>query len=144
MFICMDDEAYKDMPQIGEYEPKSQNVGTETMLKTWRGWMGQVATHMARRGAVMPLWLNDDVAYGQRPYTADDAHAAFTSLLLGHDKNGRRYSWSMSKTGHSNQASKHKRLWAMGRMQAWAANNGLVLRTKENSEFFQLQKQQEK
>lgn len=143
MFICMDEKVYADMPQIGQYEPKSQNVGTETMLRTWRGWMTQIAEYMSANGATMPLWSKNGEPYGQRPFNAEDAHEAFTKLFLGCDDNEQRYSWSLCKKGKSNQAPKSKRLYAMEKMQAWALNKGIVLKTKENSEYFRLQRKQE-
>jgi hypothetical protein len=142
MLICTDG-AFNDLPEVGDYTVKAENVGTDTMLRTWRGWMAQIAEYMAANGATMPLWHKAGKPYGTRPFNADDAHEAFTTLLLGVDDNDKRYSWSMSKNG-GNKAPKGKRLYAMEKMQAWALEKGVTLRTRENSEFMKLRQEQEK
>lgn len=135
-------EAIKSIP-IGtelEVDIPSTSTGTVSMLRTWRMWMAQMAEHMAANGAVMPLWpAHPDK--GTRPFNADDAHESFTHLLLGCDENGERYSWSMGVG--KNTATKSKRLYAMDKLVAMAAERGVPLKIPRNSEYQKLKDEQE-
>lgn len=100
------------------------NVGKWSMSRLWRSWMSSVADYMTSRGATMPLHPWSDKT---RPFNADDAHAAFTELLLGSDENGNRYSWARSRDGANGKplAPKSKRVYAMQKMEVWMIERGI-------------------
>lgn len=126
--------------EVFEIDMPSASTGTVSMLRTWRMWMDQMAKFMADNGAVMPLFPGRP-DMGVRRFNANDAHEAFTHLLLGCDEGGQRYSWSMGKG--KNIAPKSKRLYAMDKLIAMAFERGVALKIPRNSEYEQLKKQQE-
>lgn len=139
-----DDFSFQDMPITAENLPvmveqlrlavaighpyncsiTKANVGKWSMSRLWRSWMASVAKYMADNGAVMQLWPGSDRT---RPYNEDDAHAAFTELLLGSDENGNRYSWAKSRRGAKGKplAPKSKRVYAMQKMEVWMVERGI-------------------
>ena len=129
--------------QIGEVlevDMPSASTGTVSMLRTWRMWMAEIANYMAANGSTMPLIPNKP-QLGTRPYNADDAHEAFTYLLLGCDDHGQRFSWSMGKG--KNTAPKSKRLYAMDKLLHWALEKGITLKMPRNSEYAKLKEIEE-
>lgn len=139
--------AFKKIPlgTIMRCELKNESTGTIPMLRTWRGWMGQTAQHMAAAGCFMPLYIDSQgVARGRRAFNGDDCHDLFTSRWLGVDEQGRRYSWSMSSNPELIVAPKFLRLHAMNLHLEWSTERGIKLTIPRNSEFQKLQEAQEK
>lgn len=97
--------------------------------------MGSVADHMASQGAEMPLYPGSKRT---RPFNADDAHEAFTMLLLGCDDDGNRYSWAKGSSGANGKpvAPKSKRVYAMTKMEHWMIERGIkYLNPAEKNEY---------
>ena len=114
------------------------------MLRTWRGWMNETAIHMAAAGCTMPLYIDSNgVPHGTRPFRADDAHDLFTSMWLGCDEEGKRYSWAMSKNGDANLAPFSKRLYAMDKHVAWCAERGIKITIPRQGEYAEAMREQE-
>jgi len=135
------EEVYKyfetlEQGTILELKAVEQSTGTVPMLRTWRGWMGEVAQHMAHKGCTMPLYIDGDGdPHGTRPFNADDSHELFTLKFLGTDEKGARLSWSMSKSGETELAPKSRRLYAMQKLEVWATENGIPIRIPKKCEY---------
>lgn len=129
---------------IAHVEFSDKDPGSVNMLRTWRGWMGETARHMAHMGCTMPLYIDSQGnPHGSRPFNADDAHELFTSKYLGSDESGRRKSWTMSRKDDGTvQASIGDRLWAMDRHLEWATEKGIKLTIPRNSEYTKLKAEQ--
>lgn len=120
---------------------ESNGNGKVGMLRLWRKWMSITADFMAANGVTMPLMLDKDgKPYGKRPFNANDAHELFTSQWLGLDQSGKRLSWVMSEG--DNVADKGQRFIAMMRHQNWCIEKGISLPKPRNSEFSELEQQQ--
>lgn len=109
--------------------------------------MKETATWMAWQGAKMPLCYDrEGNPWGERPFNEYDAHELFTHKWLGSDESGVRFSWRMrgeDKSGGT-PAPKSKRLYAMEKHDQWCASRGIILTIPDNSEYRQLQREQEK
>lgn len=125
-------------------EFSDKDPGSVNMLRTWRGWMNETATHMAHMGCTMPLYIDSKGdPHGSRPFNADDAHELFTMKYLGSDDQGRRKTWSMSRKDDGTvQASIGDRLWAMQSHLDWCSERGINITIPRNSEFNQLTEKQ--
>jgi len=122
---------------------QSMNTGKWTMSRLWRKWMSITAEFMAANGVTMPLMLKaDGSAYGKRAFSCDDAHELFTSQWLGLDADGTRLSWS--KKGHDGMrpATKGERFNALRKHENWCVDKGVRLFVPRNSEYEQLQREQ--
>lgn len=122
---------------------QNPSTGKWGMAKLWRSWMSTTADFMAGNGAKMPLMIKQDGSwYGERPFNASDAHELFTSQWLGLDADGTRLSWA--KKGHSGMraATKGERFNALRRHEEWALNKGIKLWIPRESEYNDLQKQE--
>lgn len=129
-----------------ELEYKDKTRGTVPMLRTWRGWMREVARHMSHYGCSMPLYFTaEGKPVGKRPFNKDDAHELFCSKFLGVDDEGRRKSWGMSQDDNPEEvvrASTGDRLWAMDCMLEYAVEKGIKLTIPKNSEYENEKKKQ--
>jgi|GEM_PF-1253709 len=133
------------MGKVMRCEVKSESTGTIPMLRTWRGWMGETARYMASQGCTMPHYIDSKgIARGRREFNGDDAHDLFTTLHLGCDENGRRYSWSMSKDPDVTQAPHSKRLYAMDKHVHWCVEKGIKITIPRTGEYADGMKEQEK
>ncbi|MDP1931930.1 MAG: hypothetical protein Q8L60_10780 [Gammaproteobacteria bacterium] len=139
--------AFKKLPlgAVMRCELKNESTGTIPMLRTWRGWMGETARHMAAAGCTMPLYIDSNgVAHGKRPFRGDDAHDLFTSMWLGCDENGNRYSWSISSNPELTVAPMSKRLYAMDKHVAWCAERGIKITIPRTGEYAEGMREQER
>lgn len=140
-------QAWVNAQPNGEFvtlKPVNTDTGTVSMLRTWRGWMAEVAYYMANRGARMPLVIDEKGEHhGSRPFNAQDAHECFTMYFLGADEHGTRYSWAMSSDGGQKVAPKSKRLYAMDKMVAYCAERGIPITIPEKSEYMDAEREQE-
>jgi len=119
------------------------NVGKWGMARLWRAWMDKTAQFMAENGCSMPLMINKNGEnYGTRPFSSDDAHELFTRQWMGTDADGTRLSWS--KTGHDKQrpATKGERFNALQKHEAWGTERGIILFNPRDSEYSDLEKEQ--
>jgi len=120
------------------------NVGKWGMARLWRGWMEKTATYMAARGSVMPLMIKPDGSwYHERPFNASDAHELFTATWLGCDKAGERLSWSKKGRDGKRAATKGERFDALRKHEQYCLDRGITLFIPRDSEYSQLQKEQE-
>lgn len=118
------------------------NTGKWGMAKLWRAWMQTTADFMAGNGCKMPLMIKPDGSwYGERPFDASDAHELFTRQWLGVDEDNNRLSWA--KYGSHRKATKGERFNAMRKHENWCVEKGITLFKPRNSEYTQLEKQQE-
>lgn len=109
-----------------------RNVGSKSMLATWRMWMDEIAAHMRHKGCYMPLYYDSKgEPHGKRPFTADDAHQLYTMTFLGCDSSGRRYSWGMSADQDSTPASMGARLDAMNQCVDFCLERGIPITIPE-------------
>lgn len=123
----------------------SQPAGTGKwgMARLWRGWMATTAKFMAGSGVKMPLMINKDgEQYGSRPFNSEDAHELFTRQHLGVDENGVRLSWA--KSGDQRKATRGERFNALRKHEEWASNKGITLFKPRNSEYEQIENEQNK
>ena len=123
----------------------SQPAGTGKwgMARLWRGWMATTAKFMAGNGVKMPLMINKDGEwYGSRPFNAGDAHELFTRQHLGVDENGVRLSWA--KSGDQRKATRGERFNALRKHEEWASIKGITLFKPRNSEYEQIEQEQNK
>lgn len=122
---------------------KHESIGKWGMSRLWRKWMSQTADFMAKNGVTMPLMIDKSGRhYGSRPFNAEDAHELFTSQWLGVDKNGSRLSWAKSDHDGMKAATKGERFLAMQRHQSWCIEKGIDLFIPADSEFMELEKEQ--
>lgn len=120
---------------------ESNGNGKVGMLRLWRKWMSITAEFMANGGVTMPLMYDKDgKPYGKRRFNANDAHELFTAQWLGLDHQGNRLSWVMSEG--SNVADKGQRVMAMMKHQNWCIEKGINLPKPRDSEFSELERQQ--
>lgn len=120
---------------------ESSGNGKWGMARLWRKWMAITAQYMANNGSVMPLMIQKDGSwYGSRPFDANDAHELFTRQWLGTDKEGNRLSWQ--KKEGANIADKGQRFMAMMKHQNWCIEKGIDLPLPRDSEYHELQEQQ--
>ena len=122
---------------------QSPVVGKWGMAKLWRAWMATTAQFMAANGVTMPLMVSVDGAdYGTRPFGPEDAHQLFTCQWLGVDQDGTRLSWA--KAGHDDMraATKGERFMAMMKHENWAVERGINIFKPRDSEYQQLQDEQ--
>jgi len=123
---------------------RNPNIGKWGMARLWRAWMSTTADFMAARGVTMPLMLTSEGSqYGSRPFSADDAHELFTAQWLGVDAEGKRLSWSRSGRDDMRPADKGERFSAMQKHEQWAIDKGLMLIKPRESEYAQLEQDQE-
>jgi len=121
------------------------NTGKWTAARLWRSWMKSTADFMALNGCTMPLMINPGTGnhYGTRPFNADDAHLLFTSQWLMLDSDGTRLSWSQKGHDGMRAATKGERFNAMRKHEAYAIERGIKLLNPRDSEYNQLQQEQE-
>lgn len=118
-----------------------RGIGKWGMQRLWRSWMAVVADFMAENGATMPLMINQKgETYGKRRFNAQDAHELFTSQFLGLNEKGERLSWRKSEG--ENVADKGQRFLAMLKLQAWCVEKGINLPMPRDSEFNDLNENQ--
>ena len=118
-----------------------QGVGKWGMARLWRAWMKTTADFMAVNGVTMPLMFDaDGKPYGKRRFNAEDAHCLFTCQWIGVDEDGNRLSWA--KSGNHRKATKGERLNALRKHEAWALEKGIQLFVPRESEYSQLQDQE--
>lgn len=119
--------------------------GTISMLKLWKMWMVDIATYKAARGAVMPLYIDEQGnAIGQRKFNEKDAHEAYTYLCLGCDERGVRYSWAVNTDKYEDRvaADLGQRLRAMQKFHEHCIEHAVPLRIPERNEYSDLMKKQ--
>ncbi len=119
------------------------STGKWGMARLWRSWMGTTGKWMAQQGATMPLCLKADGShYGSRPFNAEDAHELFTARWLGVDAEGIRLSWA--KQGHDGMrpATRGERFIALQRHEEWAGDRGVILFKPRDSEYMQIEREQ--
>lgn len=120
---------------------ESSGNGKWGMARLWRKWMAITAQYMANNGSKMPLMVRDDGTwYGSRPFDENDAHELFTRQWLGVDVEGNRLSWK--KKEGANVADKGQRFIAMMKHQNWCIEKGIDLPLPRDSEYNELQEQQ--
>jgi hypothetical protein len=118
------------------------NTGKWGLARLWRAWMATTAKFMTGNGARMPLMTKDDGTwYGSRPFNSDDAHELFTRQWLGVDENGERLSWA--KSGEQRKATKGERFNALRQHENWCVEKGITLFKPRESEYVQLQNEQD-
>lgn len=126
--------------------PRPDELGSLSMLNTWRGWMRETARCMAARGAKMPLGFDDQgEAVGWRAFNEYDAHELFTALYLGTDTEGRRYRWSVGADTRPGEvaATKEQRLHAMDLHVVWCTERGIKITIPERSEYARARQRQQ-
>ena len=142
-------ELFTEIQKHLEHQPfllvnvQNPKIGKWGMAKLWRSWMGTTAEFMAANGAKMPLMIKADGSwYGERAFSANDAHELFTSQWLGLDADGTRLSWAKSPHSGMRTATRGERFNALRRHEEWALNKGIKLWIPRESEYSELQKQQ--
>ena len=148
------------------------STGKWGLARLWRSWMATTAKFMAENGVTMPLMTEVKsseaseglrfhlerakeflgfgssviVAYGSRPFNADDAHELFTRQHLGVDENGRRLSWAKSikpeNKDKERAATKGERFNALRKHENWCIDRGITLFKPRDSEYNKLTEQQ--
>lgn len=132
-----------DKPLKGVFTQKSN--GTISMLKLWKMWMFDIATYKAARGAVMPLYIDEQgKAIGKRKFNEKDAHEAYTYLCLGCDERGVRYSWAVNTDKYEDRvaADLGQRLRAMQKFHEHCIEHAVPLRIPERNEYSDLMEKQ--
>lgn len=122
------------------------DAGTKSMLDTWWMWMHETAVGMNAYGCRQPLYVDDaGVSHGTRPLEAADCHHLFTSLWLGANAAGARFSWRLRGVPEPGtvRAPRDLRLHAMDHHVAWCAERGIVLTIPRKGEYFQHRSAQE-
>ncbi|ELB2092030.1 hypothetical protein QNZ71_001081 [Vibrio parahaemolyticus] len=142
---------YENPPPLRVQITKKNN-GTLPMLKLWRMWMADIAKFQVRRGATIPILAPQTnangviewKAIGERPYNENDAHEAYTYLLLGCDERGVRYSWAVHTDNYEGRkvASLSRKLHAMQKFHQFCIENSIPIRIPERSEYQELQDKQ--
>lgn len=118
-------------------------TGKWGMARLWRAWMSTTGDWMAAHGATMPLCLRPNgEQWGSRPFNADDAHELFTARWLGVDADGNRLSWSKQGREGMRAATKGERFLAMQQHEDWATERGIILLNPRDSEYRQLEREQ--
>jgi len=124
---------------------QSGNTGKWGMARLWRAWMATTAKFMAGNGCTMPLMLKaDGSTYGNRPFNKDDAHELFTCQYLGVDSDGARLGWARKSHDGMRPATKGERFNAMFKHEMWATEKGIMLFKPRDSEYSQLEREQNK
>jgi hypothetical protein len=124
---------------------QSGNTGKWGMARLWRAWMSSTAKFMAGNGCTMPLMLKTDGShYGTRPFNKDDAHELFSQQYLGADADGVRLGWAKKDHDGMRAATKGERFSAMMKHQIWAGERGIILFNPRDSEYSQLEQEQNK
>jgi hypothetical protein len=123
--------------------------GTLSMLALWRLWMKEIAIYQAKRGATMPITVPsmgaegflESKVIGSRPFDEKDAHEAYSALCLGSDETGNRYSWAVNSDEYQGRkvASIGKKLYAMQKFHHFCVEHGIKITIPDNSEYNQLQ-----
>lgn len=124
----------------------TQGAGTGNWgaAKLWRVWMESTAKFMAANGCVMPLVLNADGTYKRtRPFNSSDSHEYFTRRWLGVDEEGTRLSWRKGGKGEGRPATQGERYNALRSHEEWATEKGINLFKPRNSEYEQLEREQQ-
>ena len=145
--IVLDNGAYKKMPQTCVANIVDQNAGGMGMKNLWWSWMEATATHMAEADppVMMGVVKPDGTTSCRRKINKDDCHEIFTSKHMGTDENGKRLSWKLKSPAEDERiATKEQRLYAMEQHQVWCTERGIKLLNPEDSEFRQLQMEQER
>lgn len=123
---------------------QTPGIGKWGMTQIWRIWMASTAKWMAAQGCTMPLMYKPDgTPYGKRPFDSNDAHEMFCREYLGVDDEGRRLSWSKNGRGGVRAATKGERFDAMRKHKEWAMHKGIQLLKPRNSEYEQLEREQQ-
>ena len=121
------------------------DAGTNSMLSTWRMWMGEVAAHMRHAGCSMPLYYDSrGNPHGKRQFSDQDAHELFTMQMLGADQDGKRLSWKLSKADGEKVATKEQRLFAMDKLVVWATERGIPITIPRLGEYADYREMQER
>lgn len=122
---------------------QNASTGSWGMARLWRAWMSKTGQYMASQGCVMPLMLNSEGGhYGERPFNPDDAHELFTSRWLGVDSEGARLSWSKAGRDGMRPATKGERFNAMRQHECWCVDKGITLFKPRDSEYSELEREQ--
>lgn len=123
--------------------PVNVKTGSQSMLNTWWMIVTEVSQWMAWQGAKMPLYVDKNGNWvGERRFTKDDGHEAFTVLFLGTDEQGRRKTWKRSSTTDEVVASIGDRVWAIDQLIQLAVEKGITIRIPEKSEYRKLKARQ--
>ncbi len=121
------------------------NTGKWGLARLWRIWMTSTAKYMVGNGATMPLIIKPNGEYyGKRPFNKDDAHELFTSQHLGVDAKGVRLSWAKKDHDGMRTATKGERFNALFKHEIWASEKGIILFKPRDSDYSQLEKEQNK
>jgi len=124
---------------------QNASIGKWGMAKLWRSWMATTAKFMAANGVTQPLMISaNGEHYGSRPFNKNDAHELFTSQHLGVDRDGVRLSWAKKDHDGMRAATKGERFNAMLKHQIWATERGIMLFKPRDSEYSQLEQEQNK
>jgi len=122
---------------------QNAKIGKWGMARLWRAWMTSTALWMYENGATMPLCLNKaGVNYGSRAFNANDAHELFTTKWLLVDSDGIRLSWAKDPHDGMRTANKGERFICMVKHEQWATERGIILSKPRDSEYSQLENEQ--
>ena len=131
----------------------TKNNGTVPMLRLWKMWMKDIAKFQAERGAKIPIKAPQTKPdgslgwkiIGYRPYNQNDAHDAYTHLLLGADDDGTRLSWAVYTDTYEGRkaASISQKLHAMQKFHQFCIEHGIPIRIPRNTEYQKLQDKQD-
>ncbi|BAQ84250.1 hypothetical protein [uncultured Mediterranean phage uvMED] len=122
--------------QKGERKP-----GKWSMTRLWRSWMKSTSDYMAFRGAIMPLFVDEDGNNkGTRPFNSDDAHELFT-VKYNCQINNERKSW---KKSGDNILSKSERYHCLTQHEIWMVERGIHYLNPKDSEFQKLKESENK
>ena len=151
-FICSHFSSV-ERPRPLRIKITTKNNGTVPMLNLWKMWMVDIAKWQAERGAKIPIQAPETQqdgslgwkVIGYRPYDEKDAHEAYTSLLLGCDENGVRYSWAVYTDTYEGRkvASMGQKLHAMQKFHQFCIEHGIPIRIPRESEYQELQDRQD-
>ena len=123
---------------------QEQGTGKWGLARLWRAWMSTTAKFMTGNGCRMPLMIKEDgTRYGSRPFNSEDAHELFTRSHLGSDENGIRLSWAKSDNNGMRKATKGERFNALRKHENWCVDKGIVLFKPTDSEYTQIEQEQE-
>ncbi len=123
---------------------KPAKIGKWGLARLWRSWMATTAKYMAGKGVTMPLMISaEGKHYGEREFNSNDAHQLFTHKHLGEDDSGNRLSWAKNSHDGMRVATKGERVYALQQHEVWCLEKGVTLPKPRDSEYDQLQKEQE-
>ena len=105
--------------------------------------MEATAKVQAANGVTMPLMIKADGSFfGKREFSPQDAHELFTSQWLGFGEDALRLSWAKKSHSGMRAATKGERYIAMMKHDNWCVERGIALYRPRDSEYSQLEKEQ--